>query len=343
MLELVTPPSADVPAPAAQFLAVDEGASRSWPTAAKVLLRARHHRREFCKAWRAVLLRPLASSTRRRVLSLLPEAILPHVPRPLRYCDFLSDSFAGGGVEALLALKGLFMLMQRHNLEYPSFYARLYALLSVAARCGPHRALFARELELFLSSSALPAYLLAAFAKVPRRTLLARAHTHAHLSRARYADPRRRQLRRARCAWQRMGRIALVATPVGAAVAVALIFNLLLNHSAVRSLVHRPSSQATATADPFVEAEDDPASCNALDSSLWEVSTLSSHYSPTVASLANLFATPYASNTPPLDVQTFAALSAKAFIRLEAGKRLRAVPTSKEPPRALFKDGIFAS
>ena len=117
-----------------------------------------------------------------------------------------------------------------------------------------------------------------------------------------------------------MARVALVSTPVGAAVACALIYNLLLNHAAVRFLVHRPSSQAAATADPFVEAEDDPAACHALDSSLWEVSTLSSHYSPTVASLANLFATPYAGTTTPLDVQTFAALSAKAFIRLEAGK-----------------------
>ena len=116
-----------------------------------------------------------------------------------------------------------------------------------------------------------------------------------------------------------MGRIALVATPVGAALACALIFNLLLNHAAVRFLIHRPSSQA-ASSDPFVEAEDDPAACHALESSLWEVSTLSSHYSPTVASLANLFATPSASNTVPLDAQTFAALSAKAFIRLEAGE-----------------------
>ena len=30
--------------------------------------------------------------------------------------------------------------MTRHNLEYPHFYARLYALLTPAALNGPHRA-----------------------------------------------------------------------------------------------------------------------------------------------------------------------------------------------------------
>ena len=65
----------------------------------------------------------------REVLRTLPEEILPHVPRPLVYCDLLSDGYAKGGVEALLALKGLFVLMTQYNLEYPKFYPRLYNLL----------------------------------------------------------------------------------------------------------------------------------------------------------------------------------------------------------------------
>eukprot|EP00965_Chrysotila_dentata_P242461 6204888-Pleurochrysis_carterae.AAC.7 len=53
----------------------------------------------------------------------------------------------------------------RHNLEYPRFYRRLYGLVTAEALRGPHRALFATELQLFLSSVALPAYLTAAFVK----------------------------------------------------------------------------------------------------------------------------------------------------------------------------------
>eukprot|EP00966_Prymnesium_polylepis_P245491 5679347-Prymnesium_polylepis.1 len=62
-------------------------------------------------------------ATLRRVLQQLPTAVLPHVPKPLRYCDLLSDGYDRGGLDAILALKGLFVLMLKHNLEFPRFYA----------------------------------------------------------------------------------------------------------------------------------------------------------------------------------------------------------------------------
>ena len=42
--------------------------------------------------------------------------------------------------------------MHEHNLEYPHFYRQLYALTTADALAGPHRATFASELQLFLSS-----------------------------------------------------------------------------------------------------------------------------------------------------------------------------------------------
>jgi len=87
--------------------------------------------------------------------------------------------------------------MQTHNLEYPHFYQQLYTLVSGPALSGAHRARFALELDLFLSSSGLPAYLSAAFAK-------------------------------------RLGRLALRASPSGAALACGLVYNILLRQPPVR-------------------------------------------------------------------------------------------------------------
>ena len=42
---------------------------------------------------------------------------------------------------------GLFVLMHKHNLEYPHFYSRLYALLGPGMLDGDHRTEFANELQ----------------------------------------------------------------------------------------------------------------------------------------------------------------------------------------------------
>lgn len=38
------------------------------------------------------------------------------------------QSYHVGGAISVLALGGVFALMQKHNLEYPDFYTKLYAL-----------------------------------------------------------------------------------------------------------------------------------------------------------------------------------------------------------------------
>ena len=40
--------------------------------------------------------------------------------------------------------------------------------------------------------------------------------------------------------------------------------------------------------DPFVMDEEDPMESNAIESSLWEIVTLQSHFHPNVATLANI-------------------------------------------------------
>ena len=46
-----------------------------------------------------------------------------------------------------LYLLGLFVLMHKHNLEYPHFYSRLYALLGPGMLDSDHRTEFANELQ----------------------------------------------------------------------------------------------------------------------------------------------------------------------------------------------------
>ena len=56
--------------------------------------------------------------------------VMPHLTRPLLLTDFLVNSYNVGGVISVLSLGGVFALIRDHNLEYPDFYAKLYALFT---------------------------------------------------------------------------------------------------------------------------------------------------------------------------------------------------------------------
>lgn len=117
-------------------------------------------------------------------------------------------------VNATLALQALFVLVQTQGLEYPRFYAAVYALLHPATLAGEHkprcseapprppqfilpcpaakhRGRFLALLDLVLSSPLLPAYLVAAFAKrAARLALAAPATVRARRARARGGNGR---------------------------------------------------------------------------------------------------------------------------------------------------------
>lgn len=65
----------------------------------------------------------------------LHSKVMPSLPNPLLLSDFLSGCLDQGGLIGMLALNGIFTLVTRHGLEYPHFYARLYALLQVRHGC----------------------------------------------------------------------------------------------------------------------------------------------------------------------------------------------------------------
>uniref|UniRef100_A0A668AKQ4 Nucleolar complex associated 4 homolog n=1 Tax=Myripristis murdjan TaxID=586833 RepID=A0A668AKQ4_9TELE len=191
----------------------------------------------------------------KKVLVILHDSILPHMSKPTLMIDFLTAAYEVGGAISLLALNGLFVLIHQHNLDYPDFYKKLYNLLEPSVFHVKYRARFFHLANLFLSSSHLPVYLVAAFAK-------------------------------------RLARLALTAPPAPLLMLLPFIYNLIRRHPSSRVLIHRPSTGDEAVEDPYLMDEEDPAQCRALESSLWEIKTLQKHFHPDVAKAAMLISAP---------------------------------------------------
>ncbi|XP_060105182.1 nucleolar complex protein 4 homolog [Heteronotia binoei] len=209
----------------------------------------KEHKRAFERMWLGFLKHKLPSSLYKKVLVILHDSILPHMNEPSLMIDFLTVAYDIGGAISLLALNGLFVLILHHNLEYPDFYKKLYSLLDPSIFYVKYRARFFRLLDLFLSSSHLPSYLVAAFAK-------------------------------------RLARLSLAAPPDALLMVIPFICNLLRRHPSCKALVHKPGGPEELSADPYVMEEEDPSESRALESSLWEIQTLQKHYHPEVAKAA---------------------------------------------------------
>lgn len=185
--------------------------------------------------------------------------IEPWLSRPELLMDFLTDSYNAGGSTSLLALSGLFYLIQEKNLDYPQFYTKLYSLLDADLLHSKHRSRFFRLLNTFLSSTHLPAALVASFLK-------------------------------------RLSRLALNAPPAAIVVIVPFMYNLFKGHPTCTLMMHRVIRDKNLAADiefqgmddPFDPAEPNPTLTGAIDSSLWEIETLQSHYHPNVAAIARI-------------------------------------------------------
>lgn len=160
------------------------------------------HKKLFSKAWLLFLSRPLSAEIHKKVLLNLHTNVIPNMNDPKMLMDFLTDSYNLGGATSLLALNGLFILIHQYNLDYPDFYKKLYALLEPDIFHIKYQSRFFHLLDLFLSSTHLPAYLVAAFAK-------------------------------------KLSTLALSAPPQGAILAVVFIGNLLKRHRSCQVLIHR--------------------------------------------------------------------------------------------------------
>ena len=170
------------------------------------------HRKVFSTAWLQFLGRPLTQEIHKKVLLSLHSEVIPHMTDPKLLMDFLTDSYNIGGATSLLALNGLFILIHQHNLDYPQFYRKLYALFEPSVFHVKYRSRFFHLTDLFLSSTHLPAYLVAAFAK-------------------------------------RLSRLALTAPPSGAMLVIPFVCNLIKRHPSCQVLIHRKQVSPEETFD----------------------------------------------------------------------------------------------
>lgn len=234
----------------------------------------------------------------RNVLLNLCEDVIPHMYDPKVLLDFLRDSYEVGGAVSVLALEGVFVLIHKHNLDYPDFYQKLYSLLDQHIFMMKYRSRYFRLCETFLGSTHLPAYLVAAFIK-------------------------------------RLMRLTLTSTPAGSLIAVRFVYNLLKLHPSCKKLIHNTADGDNDGVDPFVENEADPSKCNALESSLWEVGTVLQHYHPDVARLPKVLSTPALSKLQ-MDVRRASQTTYKSLFHAELKRWADKPDDDREAPALNF-------
>lgn len=122
----------------------------------------RGHRHEFTTCWLALLARSLDTKVLLDILSILDDQVMPGITTPTLLLDFLTAAYNTHGWQALASL---WVLMRHHGLDYPSFYPKLYSLLTPALNSGHFTAKHAKLLDMFMKSTHLPAYMVASFIK----------------------------------------------------------------------------------------------------------------------------------------------------------------------------------
>lgn len=217
------------------------------------------HKKRAQSAWLALMQLEMSKKQRKSILKVMSTTVAPWFTKPEILMDFLTDSYDSGGSVSLLALSGVFYLIQERNLDYPQFYNKLYSLLDAGILHSKHRSKFFRLLIIFLGSTHLPVVLVASFIK-------------------------------------RLSRLTLNAPPAGIVIVIPWIYNLLKKHPQCTFMIHRETRDPVVKemidnegmCDPFLYSEQDPMETRAIESCLWEILMLQSHYHPNVATLAKI-------------------------------------------------------
>ncbi|KAH3683083.1 hypothetical protein WICPIJ_005956 [Wickerhamomyces pijperi] len=242
---------------------------------------------EFKNQFQSKLLTLLSSKLThaqyKTVLLILHKRVIPYLKTPTSLMDFLTDSYdLGDTLISILALNGLFELIKNYNLDYPNFYQKLYELFDADLFHLKFRSRFLRLTDLFLSSTHLPSALVASFIK-------------------------------------KMARLSITASPSAIVAIIPFIYNQLKRHPTVMCVIQNDTKEEYK--DPFNNAEKDPLQTNAIDSSLWELETLQSHYHPNVATLAKIFSQPF--KKPSYNLEDFLDWTYQSLLDSESSRRLK--------------------
>ncbi|XP_034949416.1 nucleolar complex protein 4 homolog B isoform X2 [Chelonus insularis] len=262
-------------------------------------------RRALNKVWACIMHWELTPHLHKQLLIVLLERVMPYLEKPVLLTDFLMDSLDIDGPIGLLALQGVFVLVTKHNLEYPNIFTKLYSMFEPEIFHTKYKARLFYLSDLFLSSTHLPEALVAAFAK-------------------------------------RLARLTLVAPPEDILIILLFIGNLLLRHPGLKRLIDHPQggdiTEHPGVGDPFLMEERDPLQSNALLSSLWEIRALQNHILPNVATAARFIREPL----PSVEYDMSAALekTGERIFDKEIKNKVKEIMLTFQRPNsmALIKD-----
>ncbi|KAG5927593.1 hypothetical protein E4U42_002054 [Claviceps africana] len=264
------------------------------------------HKRQGQDAWLALMGVVDTKEERKRLLDIVSTIIAPWFTKPELLADFLTNCYNSGGSMSLLALSGVFYLIQERNLDYPSFYAKLYSLLDRDILHSKHRSRFFRLLDTFLASTHLPAALVASFLK-------------------------------------RLSRLALNAPPSAIAFVVPWIYNMLKRHPSCTFMLHRVVADAERKQqikehgfhDRFLPDETDPMETQAMESCLWEIVQLQSHYHPNIATISKVISEQFTKQS--YNMEDFLDHSYASLLEAELGKDVKKAPVIEfQIPKRIF-------
>ncbi|KAF9455526.1 CBF/Mak21 family-domain-containing protein [Collybia nuda] len=264
------------------------------------------HRAVFTRAW-LTLLPKLSTDSEAgkskvlatRALNVMHRGVMPHLTRPVLLMDWIGASVDFGGTVGLLALNALFVLMKEYNLDYPSFYTRLYTFLDRDVLHLKHRARFFRMTELFLSSTHLPANLVASFIK-------------------------------------RLSRLSINAPPAAIVMIVPFTYNALKRHPALMAMIHRTDVEDPSS-DPFLPEATNPLLTQAHLSSLWELMSHKTHYHSGVSTLLKIFSEAF--TKPSYAMEDFLDHTYGTLFDTEANRKIKKEPplaVEMRKPGSLF-------
>ena len=110
-------------------------------------------RRALNKVWACVMHWELTPPLHKQLLIVLLERVMSHLEKPVLLTDFLMDSLDADGPIGLLALQGVFILVTKHNLEYPNIFTKLYSMFEPEIFHTKYKARLFYLSDLFLSST----------------------------------------------------------------------------------------------------------------------------------------------------------------------------------------------
>ncbi len=263
------------------------------------------HRNVFTNAWLALFSLPLTKYQLRLTLQHLPSHVLPYMTKPLLLADFLSKTFDKGGVISILALESLFLVIIKHNLDYPNYFTSLYNMCTFDILCAKYRHKFMTLLSSSLKTTNLPVYVAAAFIK-------------------------------------KLAYLALHVTGPSALYCIAQATWLMRRHQQCLSLIHKVPTAEGKEIDQF-DMNKSLEECAAMTSSLYEVELLQNHFLFSVSAMATALQNNHvttASNTdaPELIVSDFIHQSYSEITESELKKSKKNAPLQHKKPSGLFSD-----